>query len=594
MFARIEKSLRRHLLGGVALAGILTAVTAVPVQAQGTAPAKLGDSVAKALPSDTIALFRIDDIAKLRESFKGSQTGQLWQDPAMKPMRDKLIELLAESGEKAKEAIGMTLRELLELPQGEMAIAVLGRPGDAAIPVAVLAVADAGANADKMADVMARVTKLAEEDAAVATEEANGLTLHIIRSKEAGDAAPPLVWAQKGSVFHLSSDLDALKSLAMNSSGREDSLASNPNFDAVGRKLGAAPATFFVDVARAVDVGLKAAEANGVDGDQLKAQMNLLGLAGLKAIGGTFTFDEGDFDSVARMYVMAPAPRSGVLKLFQMPPAGLRPEPWVPANVASYASYSLDFDAFYVAVGELVDQFAPGVMEQAEKALAEQEGGLNLKADLLGPLGKRVTAISDYKKPVTETSQRVVIGIELDDTKTAQNTLNKILDLAGASPKKRTFQGETIYDFDLPAEAAQGGLSGPISMTIAKDHIYISTEPTLLEQVLRGGGTSLIDTPEFQAVSKAIPERVSLIGFSRPDEAVQMVYGMMGGEQFKTALEQMRAQAPADALDFSQLFDPKLMPEYDEVKKYLAPSGSYGVPDEDGVVLTQFTLKKRP
>lgn len=587
MTARVMGGWRAGLMGmGLALSAVV-----MPAWGQGTAKPAGGGMIARALPRDTVALFSIENMAQLRAAGAASQMGRLWEDPAMKPMRDKLGELLEKTNNQLKEAMGLTLQELLELPEGEMALAVLSAPGET-VPVNVVAVADAGKNAGRMAEVMNRLSELAEKDGAtVATEEADGLTLHIIRGKDAPQDAPPLVWAQKETFFGVSTSAEVLKALATHAEGREDSLASNENFQKVASKLGDAPAMFFIDVARAVDLGVKAAGQGGVDADQIKAQMNLLGLSGLKAIGGMFAFNQGAYDSTSRMFIYAPAPRKGVLKLFQMPPADLKPESWVPASVASYASYSLDWEAMYAAAGELADQFAPGVLEQMEKTLADQEGGLNIKTDVLGPLAKRVTAIQDYKKPVTETSQRMVIAIALDDAKAMQSTMNKMLDLANASPKKRTFQGETIYDFDLPPEAAQGGLTGPISVAIAKDQLLISIEPTLLEQVLRGGGPTLAESAEYEAVRTHMPERVSIMSFARPEEAVQVLYGMMGGEQFKMALDQMRSQAPADAPDFSQLFDPKLLPEFEAIKKYLAPGGSYGVPDEDGVTLTQFTLK---
>lgn len=558
------------------------------------APATPAGSIDKALPKNTVAFIRVENMARLREAFSTSQMGQLWADEAMKPMRTKLEEMLNKPDQEIKEALGATLGEILDLPQGEVAIALVSRDSKD-IPVALLAVADAGSNADKMLEVMARVDQIAErEGAAVATEEFNGITMHVIRDKDNQDQ-PPLVWAQNGTVFHISSDIDALKDLASNAAGRADSLASNENYTAVVRKIADdAHGIFFVDLAQAIDLAVLAAGDQGINGEQIAAQMQLLGINGLKALGGAITFNTADFDSIAKLFVYAPGEKQGILKLFQMPPADLRPEPWVPAGVASYASYSFDVDAFWNSLSELVDQFAPGVLEQAEKALSDQPGGFSLKNDLLGPFAKRITAIGDYKQPITEDSQRMVVAFALDNPAAAQTTLNKIIDMANATPKKRTFQGETIYDFELPAEleVAASGIEGPISLVIAKNYMFISTEPTLIEQILRGGYQSLTDTDEYQAVSKHFPSMTNIVGFTRADDSIQGVYSMLQGDQFRLALEQMKAQAPEDAPDLAALFDPKLLPEFDAIKKYLQPSGSYAVPDDDGVVMTQFTLKK--
>src|SRR5262249_38341835 len=168
------------------------------------------------------------------------------------------------------------------------------------------------------------------------------------------------------------------------------------------------------------------------------------------------------------------------------------------------------------------------------------------------PLGDRITIISDFKKPVREDSERMLLAVSLEDTRAFQNTLNKLIELTGGQPKKREFQGTTIYDFDVSqmanaAEAAAGGPGngpgnnlrprGPVSVAIAKDTLFVSSEPTLLEQVLRGGGPSLADSPSYKAVAKVIPEKVSTMSYVRPDEQARLTYDMIKSGQFEKGLE---------------------------------------------------------
>ena len=60
----------------------------------------------------------------------------------------------------------------------------------------------------------------------------------------------------------------------------------------------------------------------------------------------------------------------------------------------------------------------------------------------------------------------------VDDEKEFQATLTKLIGLANANPKKREFQGATIYDFDIPdlpnANGAKVQFKGPVSLTVAK------------------------------------------------------------------------------------------------------------------------------
>ena len=50
----------------------------------------------KLLPSDTLVLLTAPDSAKLREIYQKSPGSQLWNDPAMKPFKDKFLAKLKE------------------------------------------------------------------------------------------------------------------------------------------------------------------------------------------------------------------------------------------------------------------------------------------------------------------------------------------------------------------------------------------------------------------------------------------------------------------------------------------------------------------
>src|SRR3954469_3667501 len=96
------------LFGGVALAGVLLA----------PATSRAADQAEKAFPASTFAYLKIENAAKLREGFKASQFGQLLADPAVQPLRQDVKAQLEESSKKLKDRIGVSIEELLTLPQG--------------------------------------------------------------------------------------------------------------------------------------------------------------------------------------------------------------------------------------------------------------------------------------------------------------------------------------------------------------------------------------------------------------------------------------------------------------------------------------------
>jgi hypothetical protein len=552
----------------------------------------------KALPDSTLFYIQVKDVAALRAAFQQTGFGQLLADPALKPIKEDFATKIGDATKELKGKIGVTLGELLSLPQGAASFAVIGK-GDAKIPVAVLIAADAGKNASTMTDVMEKSTKQAEQSGGkVGTESFKGLTLHIIQPPKDGDKpAPPLVWTAAGSVFHIASDVDALKDFISHADGRSDSLASVESFAKTKAKLGSeAPVSWFLDINKTVKLLAKVGQAaQGGAGQNPEAMLQILGLNGLKAAGGNLTLNAGPYDSMSKTFFLAPAPIQGVLKLFSMPSANLRPESWVPATVATYQTMSWDLDGAYEALNDLVNQFQPGMLNLLEQQLVGPNGGapLSLKKDIFGPLGDRLTMVSDFKKPIKEDSQRILVGVALEDAKAFQNTLTRIIEIAQGSPTKREFQGTTIYDFKIPDMPNPNG--GPnqnpfkngISVAIAKDTLFAASEPALLESVLRGGSATLGDSPDFQAVAKAIPAKTSTLVYARSEEQARVSYDMLKSGQFEQALK-----ASPNGPDVSKVFDKSKLPDFSVFAKYMTQGGSFGQLEDDGMTFTSFTLRK--
>jgi len=556
----------------------------------------------KVLPDSTLFFLKIKDVSQLREAFQRSEFGRLLADPAVKPIKDDVAAKLDQYNKDVKAKLGVTLGELLSLPQGLATIAVVGKP-DGKFP-AVLIAADAGKNEKVMTDVMMKSTKQAEEaNAKVGTESFKGLTLHVIQPPKDGDKpSPPLIWTNAGSVFHIASDVDALKDIISHADGRDDSLASVESFAKTRVKLGSdTPITWFLDINKLIKLGVKAGQAaqggGGGVAQNLEGILQVIGINGLKSAGGTFALNSGTYDSVNKVFFLAPAPSQGILKLFQMPQANLRPEPWVPATVASYQTLSWDLDGAYNGLNDLVNTFQPGMLNLLEQNLVGPNGGepISLQKDVFGPLGDRLTLISDFKKPVKEDSQRLLLGIALEDSKAFGNTLNKIIALAGGAPAKRDFQGTAIYDFKLPEmPAANNGVnnnpfkSGTATVAIAKDTLFVATDPAILETVLRGGTTTLADSPQFQAVAKQIPGKVSSLTYAKAEEQARATY-----ETFKSGdFEKVFKNAPNGGADVSKVIDKNKIPDFSIFAKYLSEGGGFGVMEDDGVTFTTFTLRK--
>ncbi len=563
-----------------------TAVATVPVE--------------KALSDSTIVHIKLPDSNTFGTSFRASQFGRMMADPAFKPLLDDFQTRLEEGNEEVRGKLGMSLEEIVTLPEGPVDIAIVPTPGKA-YPVGGLVVAEAGPNEAKMLDLMKKLTELASADSdyKVTTVEFEGKS--IVSIDKTADEEPMIgAWTHEGSVFYIAvgTDIDALKDLLANADGRERSLAALESYQAVKSKLGSSPELcWFLNIDQAFDVIAQLVEQQGsANVDTINAQLELTGLTGLKAAGGTVDVGDAPFDTKSEAFLYAPGDAQGLLRLFSMPKADLKPQDWVPATVSSYQSISWDLDAMYTAVSELAETFAPGVLAAFEQQLAgPDESGLMFQRDLFGPLGDRITIISDFKKPVTEDSQRTLVGIEVDDQATFQKSLNKIFELAGAEPTTRDFQGTEIYDLELPEmpDAEGANLPESMSMTLAKGQLLITNDVSLLEMVLRGGSPALADSEAYLAVAKQLPAEASSISFQRPEEQARILYDMIKNGQLEEAFKQGAENAGGDVnVEVPELIDPSKMPAFDVISKYLAPSGGYMQIEPDGVRFTQFSLAR--
>ena len=244
------------------------------------------------------------------------------------------------------------------------------------------------------------------------------------------------------------------------------------------------------------------------------------------------------------------------------------------------------------------------MLNLVEQQLVGPNGGapLSFKNDFFGPIGDRITLISDFKKPIKEDSQRMLLAVALEDAKAFQATMSRLFEIAQGAPKKREFQGTTIYDVDLPQmpnpnAAGAAPFKGQVSFAVAKDTFFVTTDTSLLEQVLRPGASLLEENAAFQSMVKEMPEQVSGMTFVRPEESAHLVYDLIKSGQYEKAMQQLmganaRGPRPQQMPQIGKVIPNEKLPDFDTIKKYLTLSGSYSTTDDDGLVMTGFSLKR--
>ncbi len=82
-------------------------------------------SAPRLFPDTTLAYVRVDDTREFRDKMRISTMGRLADDPQIKPIISEFYGTITDSLSQMQEVIGIDLDELLSIPNGEMAIALL-------------------------------------------------------------------------------------------------------------------------------------------------------------------------------------------------------------------------------------------------------------------------------------------------------------------------------------------------------------------------------------------------------------------------------------------------------------------------------------
>ena len=144
-------------------------------------------SVEESLPKNTLVFAKVVNAAALRKAFEQTSFGRMIQDPALKDVVEDVEKNLKEFSSDVKKAAGITLKELLDLPTGEMNIAIIPT-SDPKVPAGYYASCDAGTNEKAFAEAMAKLIDFGKEKGSrISDEEFQGVTIRKIESEVKGE-----------------------------------------------------------------------------------------------------------------------------------------------------------------------------------------------------------------------------------------------------------------------------------------------------------------------------------------------------------------------------------------------------------------------
>ncbi|MBN1588023.1 MAG: hypothetical protein JW888_00745 [Pirellulales bacterium] len=379
------------------------------------------------------------------------------------------------------------------------------------------------------------------------------------------------------------------------------------------------------------------------------------GFCAIQGIGGYIDFKVGQYEILHRTSVYAPGPYVKApepykdkvsMDMLTFPNSANYALPsFIPNDVATCTMFHWDilkaFDNFGPTFDELFGEGETGIWDDVLESLKEDEDGpqIDLRKELIQHLDHRVTVISDYVLPITTKSERLLFAIRIkpdkvqdvadgvkkmlkDDPTIRRRVLGNLeiwetveqeqmklpdaptIDLPNLAPKKKETVIKRERRFRGEAEDEEELLLPHAAVTVANGHLLIASHYDFLVDILERAKKSdlLADSPDYKTVDSAMrnlgARQDCLRAFSRTDEEYRPTYELIrmgkmpeAETMFGRMLNSLFGPHKKGFVRKQQV-DGSEMPDYDLVRGYLGPAGTFGKTEEDGWFVVGFMLKK--
>lgn len=578
-------------------------------------------------PEKTLAYVRIDNVAKLREDLKKSSIGKLGNDEELKPIFAEFYGTLVNSTSQMQESIGLNLDELLSIPNGEFAVALL--PSDKATAKtsrkqaadkttvsiqleepALALLLDAGEEITGVQVMLERLEKSMSADIQHSQKVIDRLTLH--RYENPNRQQERFGYFIDNGVMIATTDpnyLEQLSAVWLGTAGEWSSLADNRRFTGilsrcVGTQGERPQLSFYADPMAMV----RQFTPSTATSSMVLAMLPAFGLDGIQGIGGSWIVAPPDFDSIAHLHLSLESPRRSIMGLLRPKKGSTTPEDWVPESVASYSTINWDFASTLQAIEQLFNQFrGPEAFDNEVLARASDRLQIDLRKDILDNLDGRVTLLQGFVRPVTINSGSNVYAIKMKNAEYIKNTiLPKIFELIEARTEvgtenfgKLTARVMTVGRRGGLGESDNVVRQPEICVAFVDDYLIMADSKYMMRQVsdcLGGSTAKLSQALDFELISDRITAQLqnkecSTLSYSRPEESLQLFYELARDPKNRDRLRQV-----ADSNGFFKALlaglDKRELPPFSVIAKYLAPAGGFLVDDDTGLHYMSFSLRR--
>ena len=494
--------------------------------------------VEKLLPEDTLAVVTAPDFPKLQALLRQAPLRQLWDDPAMKPFRDKFVAKWQDEIVKPLERdLNVRFADYADLPQGQLTVALTqdGWDGKSDAEPAFVLLLDAKGKGDQLrtnlvdlrkkwvdAGKTMRIEKVRDVEFTILTLTTND-TPKTLR-KFLPPSAPPaetesakkpekkseLAFGQWESLLIVGSSLKAVeKVIAHVTGGAAPALVEVATFESDrAAQFRDAPFYGWLNMKLIVDVfnKLPSAKPSPAAGEAPPVEMKTLlaacGFAGVRTIAFSYR-DTGDGTMLLFTCAAPAGERTGLFKILGAEARDAAPPPFVPADAVKFQRVRVDSPKVWAAFEKMLDDISPSwarvlndLIADANKEGRKRDAGFDVKRDIIGNLGDDLMWWRKPPRGNTLEQLNSPPGVLLLSSPNAEKLALSLRSFFVAvapqpgPPQEREFLGRKIFSATPPLLAPPESAKAPLPVihyAASGGYVGFSQDLTLLEEWLRSG-----------------------------------------------------------------------------------------------------------
>ncbi|MBE0543903.1 MAG: hypothetical protein IH623_21380 [Verrucomicrobia bacterium] len=602
------------------------------------------------LPADTLLVISTPDCARLQVVYGKMPQVQMWNDPAMKPFRDKfMLKWKEEFVVPLERDLGVKFDEFTGLLQGQLTLAMTaeGWPGQQGAEPAFLLLLDARDKREQLKQHLAALRKKWVEDGKpIKTEKIREVEFAVVPlstnevpktltqffpqhqqiqelGREPATESPrktELVIGQFESLLIVGSSLKAVeKVVARLTGGAVPALAEEAAFEASRLAMFRdAPLYGWFNGRLLFDAlaRLPAEESNPQAPSPLpvltlRRLLTASGLAGVKS--AAFAARDLPEGIVFETFLGAPeSSRQGVLKIFATEAKDARPPVFVPADAVKFQRYRIDGQKAVAVLENMLSELSlfntwDFLLTSGNEAAQLGDPNYDLRKDLIANLGDDLIAyekVPSGSSPAEMNSPPSLVLIGSPNAERLLAGLKGVLVIFSpdaTSPKEREFLGRKILSISLPPMPWGNTTSRTRTLHYAASGGYVAftTQAAMLEEFLRsneGQPRALREMPGLlEAAQHAGGLSTGWFGFENLRERMRLDFaayqkGAATPRASSSGLNPLTSAIPIAGPERSlkEWMDFSLLPAFDNVGKYFHFAVHAGSANVDGLTLRWF------